>query len=218
MRMPQQNLMIRIGETGARGKPIKCSVSSAVGRLPLQTRPWIGMRDTVASTCGCTGSECAVPQLLLSCCSPPRHAGQVLQEALDELDTIRTINFIRRALLQDQDPISQLTPGTRPWADDAFLQPVLPDDALLCHDFQDATAPECACPAELTDCSDQLAAWPLDPRLLPQRRHCCMCQLRPPRWQTVLVYHHHDANAAAGAPIHLMCPQSWSACGQRIWR
>ena len=61
------------------------------------------------------------------------------QRRLDEYGVIRCINFIRSEVAAGRDPRQQLTTAADPppWASDQYLQPVLPDDALLMYDFTD---------------------------------------------------------------------------------
>ena len=66
------------------------------------------------------------------------------QRGLDDLDTIRLINFCRSEVQQGRSPAQQLLaslPGERHWQEDRYLQPVLPDDGLLTHDFADEAPP-----------------------------------------------------------------------------
>ncbi len=66
------------------------------------------------------------------------------QNGLDEYDIIRVINFVRAEVKAGRDPRDTLAAsssgGARPWADDAYLRPVLEDDALLCYDFEEVAA------------------------------------------------------------------------------
>jgi hypothetical protein len=66
------------------------------------------------------------------------------QLSLDDHDTFRVVNHIRAEVKAGRDPRPGLAaaaaaPATapRPWAGDAFLVPVLPDDAVLFYDFDD---------------------------------------------------------------------------------
>ena len=58
---------------------------------------------------------------------------------------IGCINFIRLEVAAGRDPRPALTSVRQgspvPWADERYLQPVLPDDPLLCHDWQDEAQP-----------------------------------------------------------------------------
>ena len=61
------------------------------------------------------------------------------QVRMDEYEVIKCINFIRTCVSQGNDPRSELagalsTPE-KPWKDDKYLIPVLPDDAMLFHEF-----------------------------------------------------------------------------------
>ena len=73
-----------------------------------------------------------------------------LQAALQEYDTIRCVNYIRKEVAAGRDPRSALTAAAaasselRPWADDRYLQPVLEDDALLFFDYEDNAEAMCA--------------------------------------------------------------------------
>ncbi len=61
------------------------------------------------------------------------------QAQLDEYGAIKCVNYIRAAVKAGQDPrgdlAGALTTAQKPWDEDRFLFPVLPDDSLLCHDF-----------------------------------------------------------------------------------
>ena len=61
------------------------------------------------------------------------------QVGMDEYEVIKCINFIRSCVSQGQDPRSELAGAVcapeKPWRDDKYLIPVLPDDALLFHEF-----------------------------------------------------------------------------------
>lgn len=76
----------------------------------------------------------------------------MLQLGLDQYGTLRLINYIRREVGAGKDPRPSLrvaelaaqaaSQGPRspaealPWADDAFLTPVLAEDPLLCYDYE----------------------------------------------------------------------------------
>ncbi len=67
-----------------------------------------------------------------------------MQARLDDYSTIRCINFIRSEGAAGRDPRPTLAEAAaapsqtgQPWDDDRYLQPVLPEDALLFHDFDD---------------------------------------------------------------------------------
>jgi protein arginine N-methyltransferase 3 len=60
-----------------------------------------------------------------------------LQRGLDQVGTIRLINYIRAVVAVGQDPLPALQGGTQPWSDDAYLRPFLPDDGLLFHDWEE---------------------------------------------------------------------------------
>eukprot|EP00887_Chlorella_sp_A99_P001499 scaffold8.g1499.t1 len=68
------------------------------------------------------------------------------QLALDHYDTIRCINYIRGEVATGRDPRPALQAAAAsagssgvapPWHGDGFLQPVLPDDELLFHDWEE---------------------------------------------------------------------------------
>ena len=61
----------------------------------------------------------------------------VPQKRLDEYGVIRVVNFIRSEVAALRDPRGALNGEDQPWAGDQFLQSVLPDDALLMHDFDE---------------------------------------------------------------------------------
>ncbi len=58
---------------------------------------------------------------------------------MDEYEVIKCINFIRTCVSQGKDPRSELAGAVstpeKPWRDDKYLIPVLPDDAMLFHEF-----------------------------------------------------------------------------------
>jgi hypothetical protein len=54
---------------------------------------------------------------------------------------MRVINFIRAQVAAGGDPLPALRrSGERPWQSDDHLTPVLPDDALLFHDWEEEAA------------------------------------------------------------------------------
>jgi hypothetical protein len=59
-----------------------------------------------------------------------------MQHGLSDHAVFKCINFIRSKVAEGMDPLSDL--GKRPFVfdDDKYLKPVLPDDMLLCHDFE----------------------------------------------------------------------------------
>lgn len=57
------------------------------------------------------------------------------QHTLGDYDVIKCINFIRSRVKAGADPLPLLVQGPSAFADDEFLQPILPDDALMFHDF-----------------------------------------------------------------------------------
>ena len=60
-----------------------------------------------------------------------------MQCALNDYGIIKCVNFIRAAVAEDTDPRPQLDQGPQVFADERYLQPVLEEDALLCHDFSE---------------------------------------------------------------------------------
>ena len=58
---------------------------------------------------------------------------------MNEYEVIKCINFIRTCVSQGKDPRSELAGAVstpeKPWRDDKYLIPVLPDDAMLFHEF-----------------------------------------------------------------------------------
>ena len=61
------------------------------------------------------------------------------QVRMDEYEVIKCINYIRESVKAGRDPRSELacavsTPH-KPWQDDKYLIPVLPDDAMLFHEL-----------------------------------------------------------------------------------
>ena len=51
---------------------------------------------------------------------------------MDEYEVIKCINYIRASVKAGRDPRSE---PEKPWQDDKYLIPVLPDDAMLYHEF-----------------------------------------------------------------------------------
>ncbi|KAK9835065.1 hypothetical protein WJX81_008355 [Elliptochloris bilobata] len=66
-----------------------------------------------------------------------------IEKGLDDYSMIACINFTRTEVAAGRDPRPALASTTQgfPWAGDRYLQPVLPDDPLLCHDWQDEAGP-----------------------------------------------------------------------------
>ena len=62
-----------------------------------------------------------------------------VQVHMDEYEVIRCINYIRASVKAGRDPRSELAGAVstpeKPWQDDKYLIPVLPDDAMLFHEF-----------------------------------------------------------------------------------
>lgn len=87
--------------------------------------------------------------------------GLLVQKGLDDYNMIGCINFVRAEVAAGRDPrpavmAAELGPKA-PWAGDRYLQPVMAEDPLLFHDWQDeaqpsATAETPGC-APLPDCS-----------------------------------------------------------------
>lgn len=60
-----------------------------------------------------------------------------LQHGLDQVCTIRLINYIRTAVGAGQDPVPGLAGSQQAWqTDDSYLQPVLADDELMFYDWE----------------------------------------------------------------------------------
>lgn len=59
------------------------------------------------------------------------------QKRLDEYGVIRVVNYIRSEVAAGREPRGALSGEHQPWAGDKFLQPVLANDALLMHDFDE---------------------------------------------------------------------------------
>jgi hypothetical protein len=71
------------------------------------------------------------------------------QLSLDDYDTIRLINYIRRSVAAGTDPrpaleaaVSAGAGAQRPWGADEFLAPVIDDDPLLGYDYDEDAAEE----------------------------------------------------------------------------
>ena len=62
-----------------------------------------------------------------------------IQVGMDEYEVIKCINYIRASVKAGRDPRSELAGAVstpeKPWQDDKYLIPVLPDDAMLFHEF-----------------------------------------------------------------------------------
>ena len=62
-----------------------------------------------------------------------------IQACMDEYEVIKCINYIRASVKAGRDPRSELAGAVstpeKPWQDDKYLIPVLPDDAMLFHEF-----------------------------------------------------------------------------------
>lgn len=63
------------------------------------------------------------------------------QARLDDFETIMCINYIRSLAAAGQDAVAALatavSSGGRPWKNDKYMQPILPDDAFLLHDWDE---------------------------------------------------------------------------------
>ena len=63
------------------------------------------------------------------------------QVGLDDFQTIMCINFIRSQVAAGVDVLPSLAHvaagGPRPWQDERFMKPVLADDEMLLHDWDD---------------------------------------------------------------------------------
>ncbi|PSC72845.1 putative arginine N-methyltransferase 3 isoform A [Micractinium conductrix] len=71
------------------------------------------------------------------------------QHDLDQIGTIRLINYIRTAVAAGADPRPALAAAAAcdaavPWQDDRYLQPVQMDDELMFHDWEDEEEEEAA--------------------------------------------------------------------------
>lgn len=84
------------------------------------------------------------------------------QVCLDQLGTIRLINYVRTAAAAGEDPLPALAAAASgaaaPWEDDRYLQPALMDDELMLHDWEEEDEAEAgsasnavACAAAATD-------------------------------------------------------------------
>ena len=64
---------------------------------------------------------------------------RALQRRLDEYGVIRVINYIRSEIQSGHDPLPALLGASEaaPWDGDCYLKPVLQDDAMLMHDFEE---------------------------------------------------------------------------------
>ncbi|WIA42932.1 hypothetical protein OEZ86_008845 [Tetradesmus obliquus] len=68
-----------------------------------------------------------------------------IERRLDDYDTIRVINFIRREVAGGRDPLPALVASGQqqqggaaaPWAGDEFLNPTLQDDPLITYDYDE---------------------------------------------------------------------------------
>ena len=68
------------------------------------------------------------------------------QAGLDDYSTIRCVNYIRSEVLAQRDPRLALAASVasggaaspKPWDGDQYMKPVLPDDPLLFHEYDDA--------------------------------------------------------------------------------
>lgn len=91
----------------------------------------------------------------------------VAQEKLDEYAVIQLVNYIRSQVAAGADPLPALAASTsdsaatgsrpRPWQDERYLRPVLPDDALLFFDVREAVEGEDFAPAALPAAQQALA-------------------------------------------------------------
>lgn len=69
------------------------------------------------------------------------------QAHLDDYNTIRCINYIRSEVAAARDPRPHLAAavgadpgasGNPPWDADTYMRPVLPEDPLLFHEYDEA--------------------------------------------------------------------------------
>ena len=64
----------------------------------------------------------------------------LVQAKLGVLETIRCINYLRFEVMRDRNPLSALVAAVasddRPWADNMYLTPTLPDDGLLFYNWE----------------------------------------------------------------------------------
>lgn len=146
-----------------------------------------------------------------------------MQRRLDEYGLIRCINFIRSEVAAGGDPRPQLAAAAEPapWADDRFLQPVLPNDALLMHDFEeeeDAAQPMCVERGHALLCDAAVTSSLLHVQQ-PSR-------LSAPHHATKCIRSHSQRSggmrAAAGTPrrraARLRPLTSWRGCGRTMRR
>ncbi len=61
----------------------------------------------------------------------------MLQERLGQYEVIKVINFFRREAKAGRNATAAVVGGSRSWNDDKYFQPVLPDDELLFHDWEE---------------------------------------------------------------------------------
>ena len=113
-------------------------------------QPWSTIMHTLGSTLpnmflrlvflhrSLTFSRLVLPQGQSGAVSSGK-AADCTQVHMDEYEVIKCINFIRTNVSQGRDPRSELAGAVstpeKPWKDDTYLMPVLPDDAMLFHDF-----------------------------------------------------------------------------------
>jgi hypothetical protein len=99
------------------------------------------------------------------------------QAALDDYGTIKCINFIRIEVRDGRDPLPALTAAVgqtdKPWDDDKYLQPVLEDDGLLFHDFDDEDNERCLSAS---------ASHTLDSLCKHSSMAVCLSDLTPVHW------------------------------------
>lgn len=68
-----------------------------------------------------------------------------MQAGLDDYSTIRCVNYIRSEVLAQRDPRPALAAAAaggaagsaKPWDGDQYMRPVLADDPLLFHEYDD---------------------------------------------------------------------------------
>lgn len=85
-------------------------------------------------------------------CTASDSRGPYSQHALDDYGVLKCINYIRRTVADGTDPLPSLKQGPEAFADDKYLQPILEDDGLLCHDFtegQDGGCDTCDAPLQV---------------------------------------------------------------------
>lgn len=81
---------------------------------------------------------------------PSPHGSHLTQLDLDDYDTIRLINYIRREVAAGVNPLAVLQAeaqkgpgsGPHPWSSDNYLAPFLEDDPLLGYDYDEHAADE----------------------------------------------------------------------------